>query len=361
MVLAKWLGLALILLFSNVLCSAERPPLYQAEVSAEQTQQQWQREALQQVLMRVTGRPDIMQQAELRSELANAASYVKQFEAIRTEQGNKVRVVLDSQRIQQLLKTYQIPVWGGQRPEILFWIVEQQQLQRNFVRRADSVWLTSLSSALQQQALPFTLPLYDIDDLMLLTETDVWAGFWQQIDAASARYQADEVVVLLLETTNDNPELPWRLTALRQQEGRVLRNEYQAVSETELMQQYAASLGQELAQQFAILLNPAAEQHVVLQVGGMQSLAEVVSVERNLASLLGVSKVQIVQQSAQFTRFQLTIQMSTEQLLQSLQFEPTIQKIDTLEPSFGAYPGVPMLQTDPNPSDVLAVFQFVRR
>ncbi|MDP4945112.1 MAG: DUF2066 domain-containing protein, partial [Alishewanella sp.] len=79
MVLAKWLGLALILLFSNVLCSAERPPLYQAEVSAEQTQQQWQREALQQVLMRVTGRPDIMQQAELRNELANAASYVKQF------------------------------------------------------------------------------------------------------------------------------------------------------------------------------------------------------------------------------------------------------------------------------------------
>ncbi len=358
MSVTKWLLVTLSTLSFSLMAVTERPPLYQAEVNAEQTQVQWQREALQQVLVRVTGRPDIMQQAELRNELSNAASYVKQFEAIRSEQGNKVRVLLDAQRIQQLLKTHQIPVWGGQRPELLFWIVEQQQFERNFVRRLDSIWLTHLREALTAQALPFTLPLYDMDDLMALTVTDVWAGFWQQIAQASQRYQVDEIIVLLLEPAITDTESGWRLTALRLQEGRVLRHEYQAPTEAELMQQYAASLGQQLAQQFAVKLDPAMQQQVVLQVQDTLSLADVVTVERSLAALLGVSKVQILAQTPHYTRYQLTIQMTAEQLLQSLQFEPVLRPLSTMDSGPMLAPDSFSRQEEP---EVLAVLQFIRR
>lgn len=308
------------------LYAAARPSIYLAEVSAEQSQQQWQREALQQVLIRVTGQPDILQRPQLRSELANAASYVKQFEAVRTEQGNNVRVLLDAQRIQQFLLEQQIPIWGGQRPELLFWIVEQQGTERQFVRQNDSVWLESLQQALNTQALPYTLPLYDIDDLLNLTETDVWAGFWQQIEQASSRYRVHQIVVLLLEATDNLTEPGWRLTALRQHNGNVLRDELEASSELALMEQFAGRLSQQLAQQYAILLSPDAQQQAVLQINGVTTLADVVSLERRLNELLGVSRVQIVRHAPAETLFRLTLQMSTEQLLQSLAFESNLTR-----------------------------------
>lgn len=335
--LAKWpkllvvaslvaLFLVALLLPAKELHAAVRTSLYQAEVSAEQTQQQWQREALQQVLIRLTGQPDIMQQSPLRSELTHAASYVKQFELVKTEQGNNVRVLLDADRIQQLLRTQQIPVWGGQRPELLFWIVEQQGSERQFVRHTDSPWLQSLQHALNTQALPYTLPLYDIDDLLNLTETDVWAGFWQQIEQASNRYRVQQIVVLLLEATDSAAQPGWRLTALRQQNGTVLRDELQASTQKALMEQYAARLSQQLAQQYAILLTPEEQQQALLQVYGAVTLADVVLLEQRLQQLLGVSRVQIVQHAPAKTLFKLSLQMSTSQLLQSLAFEPYLTK-----------------------------------
>ncbi len=165
---------SMILLLSNA--ALAKPELYQAEVSAEQTQQQWQREALSQILVRVSGDPAIMQRSELRAELNHAASYVKQFEAVRGEAGNRVRVLLDAERIRTLLQQLQIPIWGGQRPEMLFWIVEQAGSERRFVRQSDDPWLQALTQVMAEQALPLTLPLYDIDDLLNLNENYVWGG-----------------------------------------------------------------------------------------------------------------------------------------------------------------------------------------
>ncbi|CAM5191045.1 DUF2066 domain-containing protein [Alishewanella longhuensis] len=334
--------------------AAARPSLYQAEVSAEQTQQQWQREALQQVLIRVTGQPNIMQQPQLRSELTNAASYVKQFEAVRTEQGNNVRVLLDAQRIQQLLREQQIPIWGGQRPELLFWIVEQQGADRQFVRQSDSVWLQSLQQALNTQALPYTLPLYDIDDLLNLTETDVWGGFWQQIEQASSRYRVHQIVVLLLEATGSSAEPGWRLTALRQHDGNVLRDELEASTELDLMAQYAARLSQQLAQQYAILLTPDVQQQAVLQINGVATLADVVTLERRLSDLLGVSRVQIVRHAPAETLFRVTLQMSTAQLLQSLAFEPNLTRRPAADLWSADY------ATAASSQSVLAEFDYIR-
>lgn len=354
---ASWL--LMLLLATNLLsCSigfaATLPSLYQAEVSAEQTQQQWQREALQQVLIRVTGQPDIMQRSQLRAELSNAGSYVKQFEAVRSDQGNKVRVLLDAQRIQQLLREQQIPIWGGQRPELLFWIVEQQGQERQFVRQSESIWLQSLQEAMNAEALPYTLPLYDMDDLLNLTETDVWAGFWQQIEQASYRYRADQIVVLLLESRGNSDGEGWRLTALRQRDGQVLRDELEAGDALQLMQQYAARLSQQLAQQYAVLLLPDVQQQITLNIHGVGSLADIVTLERRFSEMLGVRRVQIVQHAATETVFHLTLQMSAAQLLQSLAFEPNLRQRQTE----GRWSADEL--SGSSPQTVLAEFDYIR-
>ena len=340
------------LLFSSAVMA--KPELYQAEVSAEQTQQQWQREALTQILVRVTGNPDIMQRAELRTELNNASSYVKQFEAVRGEAGNRVRVLLDAERIRTLLQQLQIPIWGGQRPEMLFWIVEQTGSERRFVRQSDDPWLQALTQVMAEQALPLTLPLYDIDDLLNLTENDVWGGFWEPILLASSRYRVNEVVLLLLEQSSDTE---WRLTAIRQQGGQQQRDELTGTDQQSLLRDYAALLSQQLARQYAILLDPAAEQQVRIQVQGTGSLRDVVLLERTLAATLGIKQVKLLSQGQQQTELQLTIQVSPAQLLQLLNFEPSLQLLtdNSAPPAFDWANPAPVVADAP-----LAVYQLTR-
>lgn len=340
------------LLFSSAVMA--KPELYQAEVSAEQTQQQWQREALTQILVRVTGNPDIMQRAELRAELNNASSYVKQFEVVRGEAGNRVRVLLDAERIRTLLQQLQIPIWGGQRPEMLFWIVEQTGSERRFVRQSDDPWLQALTQVMAEQALPLTLPLYDIDDLLNLTENDVWGGFWEPILLASSRYRVNEVVLLLLEQSSDTE---WRLTAIRQQAGQQQRDELTGTGQQSLLRDYAALLSQQLARQYAILLDPAAEQQVRIQVQGTGSLRDVVLLERTLAATLGIKQVKLLSQGQQQTELQLTIQVSPAQLLQLLNFEPSLQLLtdNSAPPAFDWANPAPVVADAP-----LAVYQLTR-
>lgn len=340
------------LLFSSAVMA--KPELYQAEVSAEQTQQQWQREALTQILVRVTGNPDIMQRAELRAELNNASSYVKQFEVVRGEAGNRVRVLLDAERIRSLLQQLQIPIWGGQRPEMLFWIVEQTGSERRFVRQSDDPWLQALTQVMAEHALPLTLPLYDIDDLLNLTENDVWGGFWEPILLASSRYRVNEVVLLLLEQSSDTE---WRLTAIRQQAGQQQRDELTGTDQQSLLRDYAALLSQQLARQYAILLDPAAEQQVRIQVQGTGSLRDVVLLERTLAATLGIKQVKLLSQGQQQTELQLTIQVSPAQLLQLLNFEPSLQLLtdNSAPPAFDWANPAPVVADAP-----LAVYQLTR-
>jgi hypothetical protein len=342
-----------LLLFSSAVMA--KPELYQAEVSAEQTQQQWQREALTQILIRVTGNPDIMQRAELRAELNNAASYVKQFEAVRDETGNKVRVLLDAERIRPLLQQLQIPIWGGQRPEMLFWLVEQQGTERRFVRQTDEPWVQALTTAMAAQALPLTLPLYDIDDLLNLTENDVWGGFWEPVLLASSRYRVNEVVLLLLEATS---ETDWRLTAIRNYGGQLQRDEFSGNDKQQIVEQYTRLLSQQLARQYAIVLDPALEQQVRIQVQGTASLRDVVLLERALAATLGVKQVKLLSQGQQQTDLLLTIQITAQQLLQLLAFEPMLSLLsDQIEI---AAPAAAVDAVAPQLNAPLAVFQLNR-
>lgn len=330
--------------------------LYQAEVSAEQTQQQWQRAALIQVMQRLTGDLNIMQRPELRSELNNAAAYVKQFEAFRSEQGNQIRVLLDAQRIQNRLQQLQIPIWGGQRPDMLFWIVEQQAFSRQFIRQPEDPRLSAFINAMTAESLAVNLPLYDLDDLMAVSELDVWGGFWEPILLASSRYRVNEVVLLLLEPLDS---AQWQLTAIRRQADQLRRDELVAEEPEAVFAAYAALLKQQIVEQFALVLDPTNQHAISLRISGVANLADIVNLERRLAEILGVVEVRILSQQPAYTDFHLRLQIKPEQLISLLAVEPSLQRINIFPAEFA--PDQLFDVTADEQTAPLAQFQYIRR
>ncbi|WP_333606748.1 DUF2066 domain-containing protein [Arsukibacterium sp.] len=314
--------------------ASEVANIYLADVSADQPQREWQRAALAQVLNRVSGESGILERPAIRAELGRAAGYVKQFEAVRHADGNRIRVLLDAERINQLLIAEQIPVWGAHRPNMLIWLVQQSDGQRQFIRDPEDPVLQPLKQVLSDYALPLTLPLYDIDDLLSLNETDVWAGFWTQIQQASQRYRPDEVIILMLEQRTSSVEEPWRLNWQRQQQGRTLRGELAAADASELLALYANSLVAELAAQYAVLPKPENSQLLTLQIDGSMSWQDLLALERSFSQILGVTDVTVNRYQADFSQISLRADISAEQLQQILQFDSRLQAQANRLPAF---------------------------
>ena len=74
-----------------------------------------------------------------------------------------------------------------------------------------------------------------MDDVLQLSPTDVWAGFWQQINQASQRYSADEIIAATLDRVMQDDKLMWRLSWQRQQDNRIFRDEVSAEDELSLI------------------------------------------------------------------------------------------------------------------------------
>ena len=342
--------LTLAALSVGTLSAGEVDNLYQAEVAADASTAQWQQDAFAQVLARVSGQQQLASQPVFAEELRRASGYIKQFEAVRSADGNRMKVLVDAVKINQLLQQHNVAVWGALRPDILIWLVEQQGAQRQFVRRPEHPITKALRKAFSQSALPLLLPLYDMDDILILNETDVWAGFWQPINQASARYNADVIVAATIEqmTLDNNPQ--FRISWQHDDNGKVVRDELVAANEDELMQAFAWKLAQQLAATYASVMAEQPQQFI-LQVNGLPDLASIVRVQQLLQQVVGVSAVTISQYQQGAVRYLLQSAVAAPVLLNALQFNPRLRLVVLPDND---------MQLDTTVAPVLATLEYIK-
>ncbi|MDX1676843.1 DUF2066 domain-containing protein [Arsukibacterium sp.] len=359
----------LLILLSHRVTAVEIDNLYVADVSAEQNQRQWQSNALAQVISRLTGITDLTSYPAIASELNDAGKYVKQFESVRLNGNNRLRVLLDSALIKVLLQQQGVAIWGAHRPEILMWIVQQQGADRSFVRQQDNELIKLLRQQLAEAGIPVTLPLYDIDDLMQLNETDVWAGFWQPISQASVRYRPDMIMTLALDDVSQNGQTLLRLSWQRQSpqpgtsQSRIFRNEVIAADLSGLVSAFTAALSAELAAEQAVMLSADLKSYQ-LAVSNVPSLADVLTVERLLNRVLGVAAVTLREFSESEARFAVDLQIELPQLKGMLQWQPALVLAEPESEFPRTVPGSENLNSAVELNPVLPAdvsYQFIRR
>ena len=336
-------------LLPQTLFAGQVEHLYQADVAATSSASVWQQDAFRQVLAKVSGQENVHQQAKINEEMRRVAGYIKQFEAVRSAEGNRMRVLLDAAKVNQLLQQNNIAVWGALRPDILVWLVEQQGAQRQFVRQNTHSFYQALRQAFAQTALPLLQPLYDIDDLLSLSETDVWAGFWQPLEQASARYNADVVIAATLEHLQQDGGALYRLSWQRNDNGRIQRDEVSADNEAALMQAFAWKLAQQLAANYATVLSATPAQFV-LQINGLTDLAAIVQVQKILQQLIGVSGVTISAYQNGSARYTLNSGVDAQGLISALRFNPQLR----LQPQLS------LPQLDVSALPVLATLEYTK-
>ena len=201
-------------LISATVCAATFENLYTVTVplSGQHNRQQdlrtdedFDRFAMRELLIRVTGQLDAPTNPALMDLVRDASRYVVQ-------RGNPDRdnllIVFDALGLQDALTQRNQPVWGEERPLTLLWVaMDGGPGERGIlaaspspVPRSDMLETAAeslreqLRDAANQRGLPIVLPLMDVRDLDAVDFIDVWGVFSERLGQASARYGPDAVL-----------------------------------------------------------------------------------------------------------------------------------------------------------------------
>ena len=211
---------------STFLKAAEITGLYDAAIPIstrdnERERQQAYGVALQEVLLKLTGRQDTLEDPEIKRGIANAQSYVEswtyrtvpaataavtpspvQTGAVPTTANEQLvlQVGFFPSEIQNLLNTARIPIWPHNRPETLLWIVVQEELgERTMIGTTVenySELVQEIQAAADKRGLPLLLPLLDFADQRALQLEPLWNFDQAAIRQASLRYGNESILAL---------------------------------------------------------------------------------------------------------------------------------------------------------------------
>ena len=199
-------GLALLLSLLPLLGHAVTgQDLFEAEVPVSSQQPAERATAMQQalgdVLVRVTGQRELLQQASVRSLVGSVDSYVQQYRYFtvpgRTPPQLMLRVRFDGEAVRQALRQQGIAFWGdAERPDTLVWLAVEDRGRRSIVAARDGseAW-QQLELVSRQRGIPLLFPLMDLEDQSRVRFSDLWGGFFDDALAASARYNPQAILI----------------------------------------------------------------------------------------------------------------------------------------------------------------------
>ncbi len=150
------------------------------------------RQAMRDVLVRVTGRGDAPEMENLAPLVAQASRYVKSF---RRAPGNMLAVTFDGAAIEDAVDASGLAFWDNERPVTLVWLA----LDRGSGRRAlvssndTSAEKTRIDADAARRGLPLVWP--DAGDDLVRAMQQAWSGNHDALRDAARRYGADGVLV----------------------------------------------------------------------------------------------------------------------------------------------------------------------
>ena len=197
------MGLALLLSCWPLLLRAELVPnLYTAAVpvadQAPATLAKASKEALSEVLVKVTGSVEVLRNPVISAALGDARGHVQRYGFERGAAPDRelfARIEFDGSWVTALVIEAGVPLWTANRPAVLVWLVEDGPQGHQLVSADSSpAMVADLRAAFARRGIPLQLPLLDLTDAAALPPQVAWSLDAAAIQGASTRYQVQAVL-----------------------------------------------------------------------------------------------------------------------------------------------------------------------
>lgn len=327
--------LVLLLVVAQKLDAVTLENLYQAEVLSESQSDAQRRidasEGLSQVLTRVSGRSDILQNRVIVAALKTPEQYYSEFSYARVEAVNDEAVALPQpgldplpaetprqvmrirfapSLIAKILREADLPVWGSNRPSVLSWMAIDDESGRQVLGEANpSLFAKTLNQAARARGVPLLLPLWDLEDSRGVSSSEIWGRFLGRIEAASKRYSPDKILVFRAESEFSNQ---WRGDWSLGEGGQWRSGTVYGESQAQLATALVGVLASVLSEQYAVT---STRSEVRLTVEGITEIQDYAEVSRYLEGLTQVMSVQPVRILTDMVEFKLRSEGEVQQII----------------------------------------------
>ena len=309
--------------FIGISISVQASPevnLYQAIVpvdsQANSERQKLLPEAMSQVLIKVSGNPRLVDNANFKNYLAQAPRYVQQYRYDSLADGKSVLwVTFNSAAIDKLLQKLGQQKWVSERPLVLVWLVTEVNGSPTIIDESDEIsQLIKLQA--EQRGITCIFPAYDLEDMQQVSVNDLWAPNLSPILKAAPRYQADNLLVgRITQANSQNWSAQWQLRNLEQWQTIQARG----ANLKEVIQQGLDQILLQLASSnISANVNDIAKQKIEIIVNGVTGLADYQKVQDFLQNLPAVLSVQVLNVGADQITFNITIQGTAEDLMHAI-------------------------------------------
>lgn len=174
------------------------------------------RQALAQVLVKVSGDSKIVFLSAAKKVLKNPSSFVQEYAYTGKGDALRLQVKFEPEAINQWLIRNKLPLWSRERPLVIWWVgVEESSRQRFILGRLASARHSALMQAIGKTAalrgVPVIFPLLDLEDRREVSFSDLAGGFIAPVERASSRYEANAEVIGILKRQSGEWVGRWQL------------------------------------------------------------------------------------------------------------------------------------------------------
>ena len=268
---------------------------------------QW---AFQQLLIKVSGYQEVLENPVLVAASNNANRYMQGFSYHQDTVDDQVylQAWFSKALLIPLMRRAQAPVWGENRPLLLNWLAveastistdsevdtsSQIEAGRLLISEQVPEWQARLGRAFSERGLPILWPMNDLEDQTALPLEQLWWLVSESIVEASVRYQTDAVLAGKL---NQSAEGIWQYEGLLVQGEQRLDILTEGDSPLTALTNVSTQVGRFFADQFAIKSDPMnGRAGIRVLVKKVKDFSDYSKVLAYLQSISGVRLVEVAQ------------------------------------------------------------------
>ena len=286
------------------------------------------RDALAEVLVKVSGSVDALQYGSIKAALGEARSHVQQYAYVREkdpEASLAARFEFDDAYITGLVTDAGAPLWTANRPLVLVWMVLEDEGGRYFVNWDTAPELSEqLLAAFSRRGVPVQLPLFDLADSAALAPEQVWRLSESALQAASARYDAQEIMAGRLAVgSTGNAIGNWSYFSAG---GRIDRSISAADAES-FVREGVAVVAEKMSERYAIAPSAAGTDGVSMAVTGVSRYADYAGIVSWLESLELIEHANVERVQGDRIELRLYAQAGAAQLTPIIELNKRLQPL----------------------------------
>ncbi|MFB0583538.1 DUF2066 domain-containing protein [Aeromonas salmonicida] len=313
---------------SFMVSAAQVTDLYQGKAPTSGDMVVAQSQALGDVLVKVTGKRDILTQPDVVKALAAPGDYVQHYGYQDVGPVKFLKADFNVAKVNALISQSKFALLGPARPQMALWLVINEGERRILPDQSSDGWASALRTQSQAMGLPVSIPLMDLDDNMAVNATDVWGRFAAPILQASQRYGAEMVVLGKLTPEGDKWSMDWGLYGPKAgSELSELTRGSSSGTQAEVAQHFADELAAWLVQNYGARISGVASSQTLV-VEGLSGIDGMITVQKMLQGMASVTKVTIGKLEGDKVTFDLSLQGDKAELIRGLQLESRLRQID---------------------------------